>query len=177
MKLLLIFSTLLMALQAEITLPTNFESNFTQTITNHENAKVLNYEGSVLFKAMQNQSLFKWNYTLPTQKEVCTNGYELTIIDHDLEQVSLYAIEDGINLEAIVQVAKKVDENSYKATYKKVEYLITLDKKSQLNNISYIDNMDNAVSISFTKMKYNQQSFDLNKLDCIAPKDYDVVKG
>ncbi len=43
--------------------------------------------------------LFKWEYKRPTEKEVCSDGVELIVIDHELEQITRYLIDDGLDLE------------------------------------------------------------------------------
>ena len=175
-------------LNANIILPENFTTDFQQTITN-DKGKVIKYEGQVLFINQHqlsitpdgkeeefSRSLFKWSYTSPTQKEVCTDGIQLIVVDHDLEQVSNYLIEDGINLEEILKIANKISTTTYQATYKDVEYLITMDKKEQLKQIVYVDNLDNKVKIIFKNMNYNT-GVDEEKLECHAPDEYDIIKG
>jgi len=188
MKLLLLLSTLSLSLSASITLPSNFTSNFQQTITN-EHSKVINYKGKVYFKELvetiaddsgreqgYTRSLFKWNYTAPSKKEVCTDGIQLTVVDHDLEQVANYLVDEGINLKEILSLAKKISANDYQASYKDIEYLITLDSKNQLSKIVYVDNLDNNVKILFSDIEYNG-ILDKNLLECIAPTEYDIIKG
>lgn len=188
MKLFISLLALSYTLSADITLPKNFKTDFHQSITN-DKGKVINYEGSVVFKNFQqllanamgeetnyNRSLFKWSYTSPTQKEVCTDGSQLIVIDHDLEQVSNYMIEEGINLEAILQVAQKLSSTDYTANYKETEYLITLDDKEQLQQIMYVDNLDNHVKIIFNNMNYNT-TVNVDALSCNSPVEYDIIKG
>ena len=175
MKLLLTLSALTMILQADISLPNNFETDFQQSITN-DKGKVIKYTGSVFFKNSNTRSLFKWSYASPTQKEVCTDGTQLIVVDHDLEQVSTYLIDDGVNLEAILKVANKISEKTYTASYKEVEYLIYLDERKQLQQIVYVDNLDNAVKIIFNNMNYNT-SVTQNVLECDAPDTYDEIRG
>jgi NAD-dependent SIR2 family protein deacetylase len=98
------------------------------------------------------------------------------VVDHDLEQVADYYIEDNINLEEILKVAQQLSRTTYKATYKEVEYLISLDTSGQLQKIVYTDNLDNGVKIIFKNMNYDATIEDA-KLECHAPKDYDIIKG
>ena len=174
MKLLITLSALVFTLQANITLPQSFESDFQQTITN-DKGKVIEYKGSVLFQN-QHRSLFKWNYTSPTKKEVCTDGIELIVVDHDLEQVSNYLVDEGINLEAILNVAQKISETDYKAMYKEVEYRISVNRQKQLSKIVYVDNLDNRVKIIFNNIMYNT-TIDMKNLACQAPQEYDIIEG
>jgi len=175
-------------LNANIILPENFTTDFQQTITN-DKGKVIKYGGQVLFKNLHqisidvegkesefSRSLFKWSYTSPTQKEVCTDGIQLIVVDHDLEQVSNYLIDDGINLEKILKIANQISTTTYQATYKEVEYLITMDKEQQLKQIVYVDNLDNKVKIIFNNMNYNT-GVEERKLECNAPQEYDIIKG
>lgn len=188
MKILMILLISFKLLLAEIVLPSNFITNFHQTITN-DNGKVINYKGKVYFEEIvetisddsgiehnYKRSLFKWNYREPSQKEVCTDGIKLTVIDHDLEQVANYLVDETIDLKSILSRAKKITLNDYQASYKDVEYLITLDSKNQLSKIIYVDNLDNHVKILFSNMSYNE-IFDSNLLVCKAPKEYDRIKG
>jgi len=90
------------AFSASITLPENFQAKFTQKITNPKK-KVINYSGKVSFS---DKVLLKWEYVKPTKKEVCTNGHDLRVVDHDLEQVSNYRINKGFDLSKILKKAK-----------------------------------------------------------------------
>ena len=189
MKFLFILSLLTIIINASITLPNNFQTDFNQTITNAR-GKVIQYQGHVKYKQDKQiliddknheqtieSHLFKWDYTAPTKKEVCTDGLQLIVVDHDLEQVSRYLITEGINLGEILKVAKKLSEKDYKASYKEVEYLITLDEEKHLKKIFYVDSLDNTVKIEFEKMKYNVPTFDDHSLECTAPSDYDSIEG
>ncbi|CAA6812130.1 MAG: Outer membrane lipoprotein carrier protein LolA [uncultured Sulfurovum sp.] len=188
MKLLLSLLALSATLSATITLPQNFETSFSQTITNDQ-GKVINYAGSVLFKSQEqhflnameeetvySRNLFKWSYTLPSQKEVCTDGTQLIVVDHDLEQVSNYMVDNGINLNEILKIAEKTSSKDYKAFYKDTEYFIQLDAKEQLEEITYVDSLDNKVKIVFTVMQYNTRIED-SSLECKIPDMYDIIKG
>jgi outer membrane lipoprotein carrier protein len=188
MKLLLTITIFAIYLNANISLPNNFETNFNQTITN-DKGKVIKYSGSVSFKQDRDvfidkfnhkqvisSRLFKWSYTNPTKKEVCTDGVQLLVIDHDLEQVSKYLIDDGLDLEKVLKVAKKISTTDYKAVYKDIEYLITLDNRGRLKKIFYVDSLDNRVRILFTNMKYNSKSFSDKSLECPIDPDYDIIE-
>ena len=189
MKLLIsLLSILFISLNATVTLPSSFSTNFKQIITNDQ-GKVIDYRGKIYFQDLveaiaddsgreqsYTRSLFKWNYTYPSKKEVCSDGIQLIVVDHDLEQVANYLVDENIDLKAILSVAKKITTTDYKATYKEVEYLITLDSKGQLFKILYVDNLENSVKILFSDMKYNQP-LESKILECTAPKEYDVIKG
>ena len=188
MKFFLSLFALTFALNADILLPKTFTTNFEQTITN-EKGKVIKYEGRVIFKNIKEilytpeggdetykRSLFKWSYTSPTQKEVCTDGVQLTVVDHDLEQVSHYFINDGIDLEQVLKLAKPLTKTDYKATYKDIEYLISMDSNQHLKKIVYVDSLDNKVKIIFKNMSYNN-SIKEQELECHAPDEYDIIEG
>ena len=189
MKILFTLASLTIMATASISLPSNFQTEFKQTITN-EKDKVITYSGSVKFKNEKQiiineqgishkiqSNLFRWDYESPTKKEVCTDGTQLIVVDHDLEQISRYIIDEGINLEEILKVAQQISITDYKATYKEIEYLITLDEKSWLKKIFYVDNLDNRVKIEFNQMQYDNNIFENANLECIAPADYDIIEG
>ncbi len=187
-KILLIILIFINFLNAGINLPDNFEGNFKQTITN-DKGKVIKYSGKVYFKADRerflnefNQSivlsskLFKWIYSSPTKKDVCSDGSQIIIIDHDLEQISKYLIDDGLDLEKVLNVAEKISSKDYKAVYKNTEYLITIDRNNHLSKIFYVDNLDNKVKIIFLNMKYNNPNFNSVNLECPENPNYDVIE-
>jgi outer membrane lipoprotein carrier protein len=182
-------SILAISLNGGIVLPNNFETDFNQTITN-DKGKIINYSGDVKFKQeitvlfdengaerKISSKLFKWSYKIPTQKEVCTDGVQLIVIDHDLEQVSRYLIDDGLDLEEVLKVAKKISATDYTALYKEIEYLITTDENNRLKKIFYTDNLDNRVKILFENMSYDNKKFDDRGLECEEPQDYDIIEG
>ena len=117
---LLLLSTLVFS---DIKLPDNFSAEFTQMITNTKQ-KVINYSGEVRFSDTR---LFKWSYLEPTKKEVCINDSELLVVDHDLEQVSAYYINKGIDIVKVFQNAKLHSKNIYVAELESKKYTIQLD--------------------------------------------------
>jgi outer membrane lipoprotein carrier protein len=174
---------------AKIELPENFITDFEQTIINDKGKKI-NYSGNVAFKQVREiligedgtqkefvSKFFKWNYKKPTDKEVCSDGVEIIVIDHDLEQVSKYLIDDGLDLEKVLKVAEQISNRDYKAVYKDVEYLITLNNKGELEKIFYTDSLDNRVKIIFKNMRYDVDSFSDKLLECDMPQDYDIIEG
>jgi outer membrane lipoprotein carrier protein len=163
------------AFSASILLPENFQANFTQKITNPKK-KVINYSGRVFFSS---NSLFKWEYLKPTKKEVCTDGYDLVVVDHDLEQVSKYRINKGFNLGKILENAKAVKNRKtvYLAKYEGKNYTIQTDAKGRLSRVAYFDDLENTVLIIFTKMKYGKGRFRNSKMRCNYPKSYDIING
>ena len=158
---------------ASITLPENFQADFTQKITNAKK-KSINYSGKVRFS---NKTLLKWEYLKPTKKEVCTNGTELLVVDHDLEQVSNYLISKGFDLAKILSKAKEHSKNIYVAKYENKNYTIQVDAKQKLQSIAYFDDLDNKVQIVFRKMRYGKGRLDPASMKCNYPKNYDMIRG
>jgi len=158
---------------ASINLPENFQADFTQKITNAKK-KTINYSGKVQFS---NKTLLKWEYLEPTKKEVCTNGFELLVVDHDLEQVSNYLINKGFDLAKILKQAKEHSKNIYVAKYENKNYTIQVDAKQQLHSIAYFDDLDNKVQIVFKKMKYGKRKLPPESMKCNYPKSYDMIRG
>ncbi len=158
-----------------IILPDSFQANFTQKITNTKN-KSIHYSGKVRFS---DQILLKWEYLKPTKKEVCTDGYELLVVDHDLEQVSNYYINKGFNLTVILNKAKpyKDKKTIFTAEYEGVVYTIQVDSKGRLSRVAYFDDLDNTVLIIFEKMKYGKGKLKLKSMQCDYPKNYDMIRG
>ncbi|WP_373029421.1 LolA-like outer membrane lipoprotein chaperone [Sulfurovum sp.] len=173
MRLLSLLLLAFSALSANVELPENFQADFTQKITNTKE-KVITYRGKVRFS---NERLFKWSYKEPTQKEVCSNGLELLVVDHDLEQVSVYRISNGIDIAKILKKAKLYSENIYVAEYENKQYTIQVDTKQKLHSIAYYDDLDNKVQIVFKHMKYGKGNLPTQSMKCNYPKNYDMIQG
>jgi len=173
MKLLLSFLLLSSILFASLQLPIHFRANFTQKVTNPKD-KVLQYRGQVSFSDTKH---FKWSYTEPTQKEVCTDGFELLVVDHDLEQVSTYYISKGLDIAKVLNTAILHQDNIYIAYYNSIKYTIEVDEKQQLLSIAYLDALENKVQILFTQMKYGKKPLSPKQIECSSPIDYDRIKG
>ncbi len=172
MRTLLVLLSLTVLASANIELPDNFQADFIQKITNTK-AKVIQYQGSILFTS---EKLFKWSYTHPTKKEVCTDGNELLVVDHDLEQVSAYHIAKGMDIAKILEKAKLYSNNIYVAEYEDKKYTIQLHQE-KLQSIAYYDELDNKVQIVFTHMKYGKGDLSKKVVRCDYPKDYDMIRG
>ena len=156
-----------------INIPQNFQANFTQKITNPKK-KVINYAGKVYFSE---PATLKWAYTKPTKKEVCTNGQELLVVDHDLEQISEYKINKGFNLSKILKNAKLHKDNIYLASYLGKQYTILVDKNKRMQAVAYFDDLDNKVQISFSGIKYGKGKLSAKKMICTKPSSYDFIRG
>lgn len=170
LPLLLLASSLLFA---EINLPENFQANFIQKITNTKK-HVIQYSGKVQFS---DEKRFKWSYVKPTKKEVCTDGSELIVVDHDLEQVSSYFITDGLDIAKILKKARLHSKNVYVAQYENKQYTIQVDSKERLHSIAYFDDLDNKVQIVFKNMKYGKGNLPVEKMKCNYPRSYDMIRG
>ena len=174
MRLLLIGLLAVSALfGASINLPENFQADFTQKITNAKK-KSIDYSGKVRFS---DKVLLKWEYLKPTKKEVCTDGLELLVVDHDLEQVSSYYINKGFDLTKILEKAKEHSKNIYVAKYENTNYTIQVDARQQLHSIAYFDDLDNKVQILFKKMKYGKGKLSRESMKCNYPENYDMIRG
>jgi outer membrane lipoprotein carrier protein len=157
----------------EITLPKNFQSDFIQTITNPKK-QVITYEGTVRFS---DQKYFKWTYQTPTQKEVCTDGKELLVVDHDLEQVSAYLIKKGLDVIQVLKGAKVYKQNIYTTIYEGKQYTIQVDAQGKLQSMAYYDDLDNKVQILFVDMKYGTTILSKERMRCNYPVGYDRIEG
>jgi len=174
MKILLWILSLSVAVTAtEIVLPDNFKANFTQKITNVKKSSI-NYSGKVRFS---DKRFLKWEYLKPTKKEVCTDGLELKVVDHDLEQVSSYYINKGFNFAKILKKAKKHSKNIYVAHYQNRSYTIQVNSKKQLQSIAYFDDLDNKVQIVFKSIQYGKGKLSKKSMQCYSPKNYDKIEG
>jgi len=167
------FLASLLAFAGEITIPTAFSAQFTQKITSPDK-KVLKYSGTLRFNR---SGELQWRYQKPTKKEVCSNGRQVTVVDHDLEQVSFYKLNDQLDLTAILSHAKHHKKNLYVATYQGVYYTFSLDSRGRIDQIAYKDSLENVVNIHFYKVHYRPKAYSAQQMQCGYPASYDIIRG
>jgi len=160
-------------LSGEIVLPTTFSANFVQKVTNSR-GKVLRYKGKIY---MTTPDRIKWVYNSPTKKEVCSNSKIVTVVDHDLEQVSFYRLDKSFILSKLLKNAKHYRDNLYTTKYQNRLYTIALNSKGQVEQIAYRDDMDNIVNIHFFNIKYSNKALEDKDMSCPYPNSYDIVEG
>ena len=170
--LLMISASMLFGKDA-ITLPASFRADFRQTITNDQKKEIL-YRGRIDFSSPDR---FKWYYTEPTRKEICSNSKMLLIVDHDLEQVSSYMIDKSLDLSEILKKAKPHRKTVYIAKYRGKYYTLQVNSRGELSRIAYKDDLDNNVLIVFSKMRYSSKRIPEVKMKCNYPKNYDQIGG
>ena len=156
-----------------IALPAGIEAQFLQKVTNPQK-KVIQYSGTVL---MDRGNRFKWSYVKPTKKEVCSDGKRVTVVDHDLEQVSFYRMDKGFDLGAVLKRARHYKGRLYTAKYQGRTYTLELDDKGRVDQIAYRDDMDNVVNIHLLKIRSLPKAPSLRRMSCPYPKEYDVIGG
>jgi len=171
----LLFVFCITALFAEnrVVLPVSFQAKFKQTISNEQKKKII-YQGKIVFSTPDH---FKWSYRTPYKKEVCVDGISLQVVDHDLEQVSTYRLEEGLELSAILRNVKLHRPTVYLAKYKGKNYTIQVNRRQELSRIAYKDNLDNSVLIVFSQMKYGKKKINKRQMDCDFPDAYDQIGG
>ena len=154
-------------------MPENFKANFTQTLKTPSN-KVTTYNG--IFK-FNKPSTIKWEYKKPLKKEICSNTKFISIINHNLEQVTFYnGTSSFFNLPKVLKNAKHHKNNIYTAKLGGVLYTLVVDKENKLSQILFKDKLDNIIHIKFKKMNYLKKENSKKEMECLFPKWYDIIK-
>ena len=148
----------------------SFNSKFIQTIIDDNNKKIV-YYGELWASKPQNAL---WVYQKPIQKSVYINAQQITVVEPQIEQVTLRKLGDEIDFLAIVKKAKPIDANRYSATVNAQTYIVEF-KNDLLTSISYKDGFDNQVSIRFTDPLQNRP-IESSRFKALIPSDYDVIK-
>ena len=147
---------------------TNFSSDFIQSVSS-KNSKI-NYSGH--FVLTQNKAF--WSYEKPTRKEIYINKNQITIVEHDLEQVIFSTLDTIPNLNEIFKSAKKIRPNELEAKYQNINYKILLEN-DEVKSIGYKDEFENHVLITLLKQSKNTK-LDENIFIPKFPKNYDLVR-
>ena len=148
---------------------TSFEADFLQKITDDKGVKIT-YEGHI----MVSKPIYAlWKYTKPIKKSVYIVPYKIIVIEPEIEQVIIKRIGDDFNFFEILKNAKKIAKNKYLAKFKNKEYILKI-KGSNLESISYKDELENDVIIEFNNQKENKE-IPLEAYKPHIPKDFDIV--
>lgn len=148
----------------------SFKADFTQSVTDDKNT-TLRYSGHIQAQKPQNAL---WNYLKPIQKDVFINIFKVTVIEPEIEQVIIRETESSFDFFMMVKNAIKLEENLYEARYKDAIFLIRTNKKT-IESISYKDEFENNVLISFENQ---QQNIQIDEVTFIPefPEDFDIVR-
>ncbi|AXH09955.1 cell envelope biogenesis protein LolA [Malaciobacter halophilus] len=148
----------------------SFKADFIQTIKNSSNSNI-EYKGEVFIK---NSGKVLWKYKKPIIKNVYINENFAIIDEPELEQAIFTSLDSKINLIKLLNGAKKITTNKYKAKLYETEYEIVV-KNDKISKISYIDELENQVLITFSNIEQNIQLKD-SLFKFTAPKYYDIIR-
>ena len=147
------------------------ESNFKQSITNDQNSKIT-YTGKMYATQTKNQAL--WEYNAPIVKKIYYKSGKLVIIEPELEQVIYAKLDKVPNILKLLKDAKQTDDNVLQTKFNGITYSIDTEG-NKIEKISYTDEMQNRVVISFTNEKVNNHISD-SKFIYSIPEDYDILE-
>ncbi len=148
----------------------SFKATFKQTITN-KNGKKLHYTGE--FYAKKN-NLALWKYKTPIKKIIYYYKNSITIVEPDLEQAIITAVNKKDNLLKIIKDAKRVAEDRYIATCCDMHYNIFTDKNGGVRKIVYKDKLGNTNSIIFENREINK-NIKNSLFRPKVPEDFDII--
>lgn len=148
----------------------SFQASFEQTITNSSKTTIT-YKGEIFIK---DDSKILWRYKTPIVKNVYILDNFAIIDEPELEQAIYTSLDKEINLFKILQEAKQVDANHYQATLNDMRYTIKLID-NQITSISYKDELENSVSIHFSKITQNH-AIDAEIFQFFPPVSYDIIR-
>ncbi len=148
----------------------SFHSKFIQTITNEQN-KTISYAGEIWFKK---PLLVKWIYTKPNYKEIYFIANQVTIVEPDLEQITIKKIHKNIDIFQMLHKAKKVEQNHFIATLQGQRFHIFL-KNGILHKITYKDKLGNRNTILFLNPQQNI-TLSMNIFHIPFHPDWDIIK-
>ena len=151
----------------------SFEADFVQTITD-ETGKVLTYKGKMHTKR---PSFVLWDYTEPARaaKKLYMNKTRAVLVQPLLEQATISQLNNDMNFFEILASAKMVDQTHYKARYKKIDFILK-EENGVIISLSYQDELENDILITFSKQRQNRPIED-SLFTPKVPQDYDIIRN
>lgn len=146
-----------------------FSAHFTQTVVDDKNTTI-KYSGDIKAKR---PNMAMWNYVEPVKKKIYINNQDLVIIEPELEQAILKKVGNTIAFFEMLKHAKKIDNEHYVAKYENLNLHIRVNG-DKIVDITYLDELENKVTITFTNQVDNKEIDDKNfKAD--IPIDFDII--
>jgi outer membrane lipoprotein carrier protein len=148
----------------------SFQASFKQSIINSSNKEIV-YTGKIYIKKPLQ---IVWQYNEPIEKFVYILNSNVTIIEPELEQAIISKLDKEFNILHLLDNAKKISPSEYLSTFNNIQYKLTIIDNI-LQSISYKDNIDNNIVISFSKISQNQPILD-KIFEFHIPQDYDIIR-
>ncbi|MEA3352999.1 MAG: LolA-like outer membrane lipoprotein chaperone [Campylobacterota bacterium] len=169
-RLLFLLLFIISSLTANIKDIKTYQADFEQIIKNTTNNTIV-YKGKLYIK---NPSFILWRYNEPIQKDVYINYTQVTIIEPELEQAIVTTLQEQIDILKLIQNAKKISLNKYKAKLYNIEYTLTIENNI-LQKVQYKDNIDNNITIAFSNIDQNK-GIPRAIFRYSIPDDYDIIR-
>ena len=167
----ILFLQMMFALAASSVLDiSSFEADFNQIITD-DKGKELSYSGSIIASKPQ---YALWSYKKPVEKNVYITPHYVTVIEPEIEQAIIRKIASDFDFFNMIKRAKKRANNIYIATLNESKYTIII-KNSMIKSISYLDEFENRVTITFSNQINNREIAEAVFRPNI-PLEYDVIR-
>ena len=170
MKFLIVLSFLISCVFAFGENIQSFEAEFVQTIVDEEK-KTLVYKGEMHSKR---PDMVLWNYKDPINKKIYLTKTRAVIIEPELEQAIIKKLQGEIDFFGILASAEAVDGTHYKAYYRGIEFILQ-EENGIIQSLSYTDQLENKVLITFSAQKQNRPMEDSFFRPSI-PVDFDVIR-
>lgn len=148
----------------------SFKADFTQEIKNSSNSSI-KYEGEVFIKS---SGKVLWKYKAPVFKNVYINEDFAIVDEPDLEQAIFTSLDNKVDIIRLLNSAKQISENKYETKLYEIKYEITV-KNEKISKISYTDNLENKITISFFNIEQNIKLED-SLFKFLAPDYYDIIR-
>lgn len=167
----LIFSSFFLFASPDIKNLDSFEAKFIQIITS-SSKNIIEYKGEVYIKK---SGKILWKYKTPIVKNVYIDGTYTVVDEPELEQAILTQLDSEIDIIKLLNSSKKIDNNTYLTTVEDVKYAIKISEDDKIEEIKYVDKLENSVVIKFLDVIQNGQISD-NVFKFQIPSNYDIIK-
>ena len=156
----------------EVTVPGSLSANF--TISSVGGGKIYRYSGKVY---VNRSRAFIANISRPSRQKACNYNSDVKWIDYTNHTVVRYNVGSLLDMMQILKVAHHYKGNRYKSNYHGYHFMLTLDRKGQLNRLTFTDKQGRRNTIQLSGVRYNKSPYPASKFRCSIPSGYKVYKG
>jgi len=115
-----------------------------------------------------------WSYNTPVEKYIYIRNKEVITYEPLLEQAIIATLDENIDFMTILKEAKETEKGSFISVVGDIEFHITSDEKGVPRDISYIDKLQNVITIEFLDPKVNLP-IDGSTYEPNLPEDTDIL--
>ncbi len=156
----------------EVKVPGSLSAHF--TVSSIGNGQIYRYSGKVY---VNRSRAFIADISRPSRQKACNYNSDVKWIDYSSHAAVRYNVGSLLDMMQILKVAHHYKGNRYKSSYHGYHFMLTLDRKGQLNRLTFTDKDGRRNTVQLSGVRYNKSPYPASRFRCGIPKGFRTVQG